>query len=307
MIISTNFTEYGIHSTGERYVWITYLLIVLLSSLIGDSIILIATVRYNAIKLNKFLVVVMQHIAVCDILAALSFVLPTMISLISNIWVLGDTLAYINVYFHYYSTQCSTLFICALTTSKLLILTFPLRKRFWSQKNAHLMSAFIWTFAHIFPALRFIFDKNGLIFGYDRYNINYGQPSEYSNPEKLIIYLSTALTSLTPVVGVVVTTCGTLTYLIRSRHVTARSGGSQRWQGMVTVVITGSVFCVSVIPDTVSFIVLTVKSSEGVELSRYTEVGRVAEFLTTLNIMCNFYIYSLTIPSFRRFIVSKAL
>ena len=299
MIPTTNYTEYGIHNTGERCFWIIYLLIVLLSSLIGDTVILIASIKYNAIKLNKFLVTIMQHIAVCDILTSLSFVLPTMISLIANRWVLGEVLAYFNVYFQYYSTQGGTLLICTLTCSKFLILSYPLRKTFWTKKHAHLICSITWITAHIFPVLRFVYDKNGLLFGYRSYNVNYGRPSEYSYRERLLIYLSVALTNIVPVLLVVVSTCGTLVYLVRARMVGVRSGRGRRWQGMVTVVMTGIVFCISIIPDTISFVVVT---ATGVSSDRFNEVLRVSEFLTALNVMSNFYIYSLAIPSFRTFI-----
>ena len=299
MIPTTNYTEYGLHNTGERCFWITYLLIVLLSSLIGDSIILIASIKYNAIKLNKFLVTIMQHIAVCDILTSLSFVLPTMISLIANRWVLGEVLAYLNVYFQYYSTQGGTLLICTLTCSKFLILFFPLRKTFWTKKNAHLICSLTWVTAHIFPFIRFVYDKNGLVFNYSRYNVDYGRPSEYTYRERVLIYLSVVFTSLLPVLLVVLSTCGTLVYLMRARMVGVRNGRGPRWQGMVTVVMTGIVFCISIMPDTISFIVVTATTTLSDEL---TEVLRVSEFLTALNVMSNFYIYSLTIPSFRAYI-----
>ena len=61
--------DYKIASKRGRYFWAGYLLFVLISSLIGDTIILLASTRYQALRLNKCVVVVLQHIAVCDIVA----------------------------------------------------------------------------------------------------------------------------------------------------------------------------------------------------------------------------------------------
>lgn len=129
--------------------------------------------------------------------------------------------------------------------------------------------------------------------------MNYGRPSEYSLHDRLLVYFSIALTNILPVVLVIVSTCGTLAYLVRARTVSACSGRGPRWQGMVTVVITSTVFCVSIIPDTVSFVVVTCMR---ISSDEFKGVLRVSEFLTALNVMANFYIYSLTIPSFRKFV-----
>ena len=64
------FTEYGIHIAAERYFWAANHLFVLLSSLIGDNLILYASFQEDALKLNKFIVSVLQHIAVSDLLLA---------------------------------------------------------------------------------------------------------------------------------------------------------------------------------------------------------------------------------------------
>ena len=45
-------------------------------SLSGDSIILLATIKYRAIKQHKVVIAVMQHMAVCDLLQTIFRVLP---------------------------------------------------------------------------------------------------------------------------------------------------------------------------------------------------------------------------------------
>ena len=302
MVTSTNYTEYGIHSTGERCLWVTWLMIVLLSSLIGDSIILIASVKYNAIKLNKFLVVIMQHIAVCDILAAITYVLPTIISLIANKWVLGDALAYAQVYFHSSAFSGSNILICVLSCSKLLLLKFPLQIRtshVLTKKCAHVTCGSVWLLSFILPGVRWAFDENGLVFSFIEYNINYGLPAEQISKANLVImYTIYAVTVFIPTFIVVLTTFGLVTFLLKSRRVAKRTGTDQRWQGIVTVVATAVVYCVSIIPGAVT---LFLKAPNNAILR-----DRIFETLVTLNVMCNFYIYILTVPSFRNFIRLKA-
>jgi hypothetical protein len=303
MVKSDNYTEYGIHNTGERSIWIIYLMFALLSSLIGDSIILIASIKYNAIKLNKFIVVLMQHIAACDILAAITFVLPTMISLIANKWVLGDAIAYIQVYLNNTSIIANNILICTLTSSKLLLLQFPLHVRKWTAKKAHIVSVSIWIFTIIPPAVRLVFDRYGPVFSYTSYNIDFGLPSEYSSADKIVITTMNVLVSDIPTIFIIISTCFTLAHLVRSRRVAKRSGRHQRWQGIVTVVATATVFCFSIVPFRLFFLISEIMSKA---VPHPITLGRIFESLFTLNIICNFFIYSLTIPSFRKFLKSKS-
>ena len=87
--MDTNFTHLKIENNTVRYLWAAYHIFVLLSSLIGDSLILYASIQKNSFKLNKFIVAIIQHIAVCDIGFAISSVLPIAISLLADSWVLG--------------------------------------------------------------------------------------------------------------------------------------------------------------------------------------------------------------------------
>ena len=116
-----NYTIFGLHSTAERYTWAAYHLFVLLSSLIGDTLILYASFHKGAIKLNDFMVTVIQHIAVTDIANSIVGVLPRICSLIADRWVLGTTACYARVYLHYIVTTTSMSLIAVLTTSKLLL------------------------------------------------------------------------------------------------------------------------------------------------------------------------------------------
>ena len=54
----SNKTIYGIDAA--RYTWAGYFLFVIISSLIGDTTILIASIRYKAFKLHKVTVTIIQ-------------------------------------------------------------------------------------------------------------------------------------------------------------------------------------------------------------------------------------------------------
>ena len=122
-----NYSEYGIHDPAERHTWACYHVLVLLSTLGGDTLILAASFENNALKVNPSLVAIIRHIAVCDIISAVCVVLPGAISLITNSWILGDITCHVSVYMSHLCTGVGVSLIAALTTSKLILLKFPLR------------------------------------------------------------------------------------------------------------------------------------------------------------------------------------
>ena len=109
-----NYSEYGRHNDVERYLWAAYHLVILLSSLIGDTLILYASFQKDAFKLNNFLVAVLQHIAVSDLLLALSTASPRAASLLFNDWVLGNAMCYARVYISYWAYLAGIMFIAVM-------------------------------------------------------------------------------------------------------------------------------------------------------------------------------------------------
>ena len=119
----SNKTAYGIKSDAIRYTWTGCYLFVLASSLIGDTTILIASIKYKAFNLHRVIIVIIQHIAFCDLMIlSATAVLPNMVSVISDNWVLGNVFCYFCFYTAYYSYLTGILLICTMTTSKLLLL-----------------------------------------------------------------------------------------------------------------------------------------------------------------------------------------
>jgi len=85
----------GIENAALHDTWIGYHIFILIASLLGDSTILIASIKYRALKLNKLIVVIINHIAVCNLLVAVTTVLPRAVSLITQQWVFGEGLCYL--------------------------------------------------------------------------------------------------------------------------------------------------------------------------------------------------------------------
>ena len=297
--MNISYEDFRLLSSGERSFWAIYMLFIALSSIFGDTLILLASRDRDSFRLNKFLVTIMQHIAVCDISVSITHILPNSISLIADSWVLGDALCYITAYLGYIFFPASNLLICALTTGKFLLLRKPARARNWSKKQAHVICSVVWITNLIQPIAMFALGKDGVSFDYRTYLCEYCW-NAYTSEWAFDLFSLTSLVSLDAVI--ITTTAPTLTYLVKARKCAKRTKKSAPWQGALAVSLTAIVFCLSTVPIGVFFFcrLISVQDYHGVNL-----LYRYGCFFTKANISSNFFIYALTITSFRRYLIDK--
>ena len=307
MVTSTNNSDikFGLHDNAERYCWVLYFLIGCLSSLIGDTLILIASCREGAFKVNKLIVIILQHIAVSDLACTVSATLPTAVSLLANSWVLGDALCFAGFYMRILAYPAGIALIALLTSSKFLLLRYPLRAGSFAPKNVRLVCCFIWVFSLIHPILFLSVDKDDVHFSYTVYNCVYGFNEDVWGGELKFLKAAVSLICFfVPVLVIVTTTIPTLKFLSGAKKSAKRVQGCVPRQGALTVVLTAAAFCISTLPATVYFIVDSLVKEE-LPAMFHIRFHRIAHFLMMINVMSNFYIYTLTIRSFRTFVFSK--
>ena len=282
-----------------RYTWAGYYLFVIASSLIGDTTILIASIKYKAFKLHRVIIVIIQHMAFCDLIVSATYVLPKMVSVVSDKWVLGNVFCFLYSYATYYSNLTSMFLICTMTTSKLLLLKYPLQFGTTSLKKAHLICMACWLAALTLP-VTFLLVDDDVSFSYLSYECAYIFSSEIWHYLKPFIAV---LFAFIPTCMVVSTT---LCLLIKAKKVVSRSRESLKWQGIVSTVLTATVYCLSQLPYVVYRVGESIVNVDDKSKSSFhTTFFRVALSLLSLNTISNFYIYSLTVSSFTAFIRSK--
>ena len=291
--------KFGMKNDAERFLWAGWLLFVFVSSLLGDSLILIASIKYKAFNLHKMIVTFIQHIAINDLLSAVGSIIP---SILSTIYETGSPYRFIDyarLFILYYTTVSNSVFISALTLGKLLLLKYPLKLSSLSKKHAHKICAGIWVFCLYVPVLHLGIDKDDIIFDYRLYGITYRYTSSIW---KIVMPLSTIVTLIAPGVIVVVST---VLILREARKVVRRTQESLRWQGITTVVLTATVYTIAFLPTTIYFFAEPfVEKDPNMPGIFYLEFYRVAVGILQFNIISNFFIYSLTVVGFRKFLVT---
>lgn len=298
-----NYTEYGIQNPAERYTYAFYHILVLLSSLAGDTFILVASFNKDALKVNPSIVSIIRHIAICDILSAVFVVLPGAVSLITNSWILGDVMCHISVYLSHLCMGVGVSLIAALTTSKLLLLKFPLRSS-WTRLT-HVTCRGIWLVCLVNPVLMVVsvvrrWEKDNVFFDFRIYNCRHWSGAYFWQTISPVITFTILVVLNLCIIG---TTIPTLIYLIEAVESARRVRASVPWQGALTVSFTALVYCISTLPTAIYTVGITFfEEKDSVFL---IQLGRARFFLYMINTMANFYIYALTMRSFRLFLARK--
>ena len=293
--------QFGNHDNTGRYVWIVFILFALLSSLIGDSTILVAAVKYRAFKLHKQIVVIIQHIAVADLMVSATFLFPKVVSMIAGRWVFGKIYCNISPYNTYFATFLGIQLICAMTTSKVVILKYPLRSVAFSRTRAHYLCIVPWVLASNYSIFFFLIDRDDVFFDYRIYICDYG----FSAPtwrwlKPLLIVVLMVIPNMVVI--------GTTIYLfvIAKQSLAGKARKSLKWQGIMTTALTGTVYCISTLPYAVFRIMEAVVDDKNKPQSFFhTHFHSLANDFLFLNTISNIYIYCLTVSSFRKFLLSR--
>ena len=236
-------------SVTERVIYVSLHIISLIASLVGDSAILIGTIKYRAIKQHKVIVAIIQHLAVLDILASVFYVLPKSVTLITDRWELGAITCY--VYFHFWSFYSSSTFLLtwALPIVKLIIVKYPLRAVSWSSVIGCKICAALYIFSFILISPMAVFDiffASGDSIYFD--NVSYLCVTLY-NPK--VVNISGFVMIVVTVVSI--SLCSTMiaasvALLVIAYRSASRLRESLNWEGVATIVVTVVVFTFSYMP-----------------------------------------------------------
>ena len=298
----SDYTQFGEKSTLKRYLWTSWLFFVLLSSLLGDSIILIASRKYGAIKLNRIILLFIEQIAACDMTLSVLYIVFTLVPLISNRWMFGTTLCVLRVYLVYSLTTASVLLICAMVTCKLLLVRGILRALSWTIRQIQIVCAGIWGLALYLPVTFLVLGKNDVSFDYRVYTCNYRFTAE---PWKKWLKIASSVTlGFVPNILIVTATVMLVLHLRRARTASRQCRGLIRSQGIITVVLTAIIYTISILPFSLHQFVEPLLE-EGPDSRFHTFFYRLASCCLLLNLLTNFFICSLTVRSFRTFLVDR--
>ena len=296
----SNETMFGIHNNAERYGWMSFNLFIVTTSFIGDSLILVSSIKYRAFALHEVIVAIIQHIAICDLLLSLMILQRTIVLVDGTSRLIGAGLCYIKAYLGAYTMSASVLLVCAMVISKFILLKYPLRTGCVTTKHAHTLCALLWTVSLYFPVTFLLTDRRDVAFTYRQYDCAYNFSSV---AWKWLKPVSSLLLGLLPNLTIVITT---VLLLVEARKVARGAQSRLKWRGVMTVVLTALIYTISIVPLTVYYLAESyVKQKPGKPGPFYTTFFSISMAFLNLNTVANFFIYALTVTSFRSFLMAN--
>ena len=297
-----NVSLYGIHSRTERQILVDYKIFILISSLVGDTLILLASLQSNAFKLHVLMVALIQHAAVADLLLCLFSIVPCVVSLVVDGWVLGDMVCYFNYFLNASASAAVSIFASTGALFKMLIVISPLRAMHYSCKTGHITAAAIWLLCSIFPTAALAKDKTSLNFSYLTYTCDY---SGDWKPTEAGVYIATVSFTIL-VCPTIVTVVSSVVVLVVARRAARRLSEGLQWQGVMAILLTAAAHTLIALPLTTVYLYRAITGTPLSPGSAFLHAYRYAWFFSSLMLIVNFYIFALTLPSFRVYLGSRA-
>lgn len=131
-------------SPFSRHLTLTWCLLVITLSITGNTLVLIASLKYHAIRLDKISVVLIRNIAWADLGTAVFVMVPTVGSLAADWWIWGDVMCVVVSHAIWVFSIVNNLLIAALCCNKLFGLMFPLRARLRRQNSGRKIAGTLW-------------------------------------------------------------------------------------------------------------------------------------------------------------------
>ena len=324
---NTTTTTLGLTSSQQRHTWMSWQIFIVISSILGNTTILFSSIRYRALRIHRMIVVYMEQLAICDYMFSACIILPSAVCVVKNKWVFGRFYCALSVYISYYFYTASMLLVGAMTTSRLMLLKFPLKARSFSRHDGHIkVITTVWLVSLLYPLLFLVIDNNDVQFDYRSYVCDYRFSS---STWRLFLFGRLFISNCIPMFGLMLTTLLLLYNLCETRREARRAGTYFSSPDVVTVLITSTLYITLTLPhwlNSMSTLLISVRNQGHVTnnaLSHHQHVTTNAlshhEHVTTnalshpvfyrlrasclyLTVVVNFFVYSLTVPSFKNFL-----
>ena len=210
------------------------------------------------------------------------------------------SLGYVRFFIGYYTTAVGSLLICTLTLGKVLLLKYPLRIGLLPKRQTHNICAVIWIICITPPGICLVLNKDDVLFDFRTYSYTYGFTS---NVLRMLLPMMTVIFLVVPNIIVIVST---IMLLKRAKKAAKTHRQTLKWQGITTVGLTALVHTFSIFPIIFYFTARSfIEKHPQNPGPFFVEYYRVTHGLVILHVLSNFFVYSLTVESFRSFLKTK--
>ena len=289
----TNGTNSTYLSDLERTALVIWSITVSCISVTGNLIVLISSLKYGAIKLDKVSVILIRNLCVAD-LSYVVYILLTVGNIVQQEYQYGHFLCYWSYCFALSLTATEMGLICGLNVSKLITLHDPLRARSRKTRTGRVIAGTVWS-------LSFGWSLTVRVYNYQTEEITayFNNASFQCFPE---IHTELADT-LVKVSGVIYNLLPTLILLVSTAWLfffVSKTSGVHK-HTVLTLALVSGVFLLAYGPYSAAILFYPTNQHS----PKFMIYFRFAVFSPYLNYAANPIIYFLTLRSYRDFIQMK--
>ena len=284
--------EYIENTTAQLVPLCIYITFATVTGLIGNSIVIYSSIRYNAIQLDKVSVLLVQNLAAADLLYIFTNMIPACVSTIARKYILGKVYCFWTAQFPFIPAGVNTLTVLAIASYRLRLVLSPMNAM--TKGRAKVCIAVIWSISSI-PTI---------------ISLAYGAESRFSpNAAKCLttIYIIKDASVLfrvvwqsiviIPLISIVIINILLFTIASKSRNEQYTSSRSNNTRALITVSALSGVFLASWIP------VMIWTAWKGVDPTSIPDITeQIGYNAIMINSFCNPILYTITNKRFGSFV-----
>ena len=287
------------NSPPSYFEWIlivTWSTIIFIVSTIGNIVVLLATVKYNAIKLDDISVVLITNIAIADLGVAL-YIASTLPGIITKHNLYSDLFCIFSKTWFYTCMLTDVVLLAALSISKLMWILKPLQSLSRSKKNGQIIASLIWLLMICLTAGSTIYRETTKDTRTEFYSAVYRcSRQSYDKKSNIIFNVIVMVFSAVPQLVITVATVWLLCLVNKV--------GTLHKQGLIAILLVCALFFVSHAPYGFIYQILK-RFIDGSSNSWFGVFYRWSFYIVYLNYAANPFIYFASISSFNKFVKQR--
>ena len=235
-------------SSNTRFILIFINTIIIILGLGGNGMLLYATVKQNALKMDKISIILVKNITVLDLLIVLLVYCPMMVTLVAERWVFGEVVCSVCAFFiNNILFLQEMIVVCILSVFRLWMLNKPRAVReslplYWVKVLLAVVFVFCCSFVLVFEQ----FDYHAL---YDPWSLNCWT-SNYDDEDAFIFNLILEFVfNGIPLVIIILSNSGILFVIIRQQWKMRHNTRNTNNTAVINLLLVSWAFIFSYVPD----------------------------------------------------------
>ena len=274
--------------TPGEIVEVTYTSATFLLGLFGNLFVVITSHLYHSIDLDAVTIVFVRQLAIADLLLILNTVLPTIITMFSGKWILGDLVCDITGHFNFIPVMVNIYLVMNLSIFKILACKMPFRMRDVTTKHAWLLVLLAYLLASVEFFESIFLARSGM----------FAPPvsrclSKIYVTNRTLMLWNAAIPVGLPILVIVF--CNVWIYMVARKVVQARGQGSHS-RALLTICAVSGLFVLSWAPKLIYVTVVTITKQQ------IPWAVKISHFFPFVNSVGNPFIYTFTNKRYGEFV-----